>query len=100
MIGNGKFYGGRFSVFPLADLCDGVLEVVVFPRVKIETLLRSTWGAITDDFHTGNHTVQFKSSRIELNCAAPMSFHLDGENAGPLPVTFSVESRALRVIVP
>ena len=29
LIGNGKFYGGRFPIFPRADLADGVLEAVM-----------------------------------------------------------------------
>jgi YegS/Rv2252/BmrU family lipid kinase len=99
LIGNGKFYGGRFTVFPLADLCDGVLEAVVFPRLGIETVARSCWGMVTDNFHTGGQTIQLKGNQLEVKCARPIPFHLDGENAGPLPATFGIESRALRVLV-
>lgn len=100
LIGNGKFYGGRFPLFPLADLCDGVLEAVVYPRVTLMTAARSGWGMLTDDFHSGAGTVQLRGAKLELKCAAPIPFQLDGENAGPLPVTFGVEPGALRVIVP
>jgi YegS/Rv2252/BmrU family lipid kinase len=100
LIGNGKFYGGRFPIFPLADLCDGVLEAVIFPRVNLESIARSCWGMLTDDFHTGRHTIQIKGSQLELRCSKPVPFQLDGENVAFLPVTFGVSSRALRVIVP
>ena len=100
LIGNGKFYGGRFPVFPLADLCDGVLEAVIYPRVNFEALARAGWGAITNDFHTGRHTVQLKGAQLELRCDKLVRFHLEGENVAPLPATFGVENRALRVIVP
>src|SRR2546423_8205277 len=50
LIGNGKFYGGRFTVFPLADLCDGVLEVVIYPRINLESIPRAFWGMVAEDF--------------------------------------------------
>jgi len=100
LIGNGKFYGGRFTVFPLADLCDGILEAVIYPRVNIEAVARSGWGMLTDDFHTGRNTIQMKGAQLELKCSKAIPFQLDGENIAPLPVTFGVSSRALRVIVP
>ena len=100
LIGNGKFYGGRFTVFPLADLCDGILEAVVFPRVNVESIARSCWGILTDDFHTGRHTVQIRGAQFELRCPKPVPFQLDGENVASLPATLGVASRALRVIVP
>lgn len=100
LIGNGKFYGGRFTVFPLADLCDGVLEAVIYPRVNLESVARGFWGMVTDNFHTGGHTVQLKGAQLELRCAKPIAFHLEGENVAPLPATFGITPRALRVIVP
>jgi len=100
LIGNGKFYGGRFSVFPLADLCDGVLEAVIFPRINIATVARSCWGMVSDDFHSGGQTIQFQGSQLQLKCESRALFQLDGENVGPLPATFGVRRQALRVIVP
>jgi diacylglycerol kinase (ATP) len=100
LIGNGKFYGGRFAMFPQADLADGVLEAVVYPRVNLESVARSGWGMLTDDFHTGGHTVQLRGAELELKCDRPIPFQLDGENIAPLPVKFGVAGRALRVIGP
>jgi diacylglycerol kinase (ATP) len=100
LIGNGRFYGGRFPIFPLADLCDGVLEAVVYPRVNIEAVARSCWGMVTDDFHTGGHTIQLRGARLELSCPKAIPFQVDVENVAPLPATFGIEPRVLRVIVP
>jgi diacylglycerol kinase (ATP) len=100
LIGNGKFYGGRFAMFPQADLADGVLEAVVYPRVNLESVARSGWGMLTDDFHTGGHTIQLRGPQLELKCERPISFQLDGENIALLPVKFGVAGRALRVIGP
>jgi diacylglycerol kinase (ATP) len=100
VIGNGKFYGGRFTIFPQADLCDGVLEAVVYPRVTFLAAARGGWGMLTDDFHTGAGTIQLRGAQLQIKCARPVPFHLDGENVAPLPATFGVDPRVLRVIVP
>lgn len=100
LVGNGKFYGGRFPMFPRADLSNGLLEAVIYPRVNLDTVARAGWGMLTDDFHSGAGTVQMQGRRIELKCPAAIPFQLDGENIAPLPVTFGITPRALRVIVP
>ena len=100
LIGNGRFYGGRFPMFPLADLCDGILEAVIYPRVNLESVVRSSWGMLTGNFHTGRHTIQLKGAQLELRCAQPIFFHLEGENVALLPATFGIDPGSLRVIVP
>ncbi len=100
LIGNGRFYGGRFTMFPRADLGDGILDAVVYPRVNLISVARGGWGMLTNEFHSGGHTIQLRGPQLELKCAKPIPFQLDGENVAPLPVTFGVEGQALRVIVP
>jgi len=100
LIGNGKFYGGRFNVFPLADLTDGMLEVTVFPTLSPQALARVGVGMMSGDFHTWSNTVQLQGSSIDVVCETAVPFHVDGENVAPLPATFSVQPRALRVLVP
>lgn len=100
LIGNGRFYGGRFNMFPHADLTDGILDAVVYPKVNGLTVARIAWGALAGNFHTGRHTIQMRGERLELKCAGKIPFQLDGENIAPLPATFGVWPRALRVIVP
>ena len=100
LIGNGKFYGGRFPIFPRADLTDGVLEAVVYPRVNLMAVARSGWGMLTGNFHTGGKTIQLRGAELTLNCERPIFFQLDGENVAPLPVKFGVAGKLLRVIGP
>jgi diacylglycerol kinase family enzyme len=40
LIGNGRFYGGSFAVFPQASMQDGLLDVCVFPKVKLTSASR------------------------------------------------------------
>jgi diacylglycerol kinase (ATP) len=100
LIGNGKFYGGSYEILPAADLRDGLLEVCVFPRVDFPTLLRCAPSFLARQKLPEKVVHRFRAEKIELVCDSSAAFELDGEWAGNLPVTFSVERERLRVIVP
>jgi diacylglycerol kinase family enzyme len=100
LVGNGRFYGGTFKLFPQADLRDGLLDVTVFPKVNWEVLFRSGWGWLTDQLHSSAGCQTFQAESFTLTSEGPVAFELDGDNAGHLPVKFSVRPRTLRVLVP
>jgi YegS/Rv2252/BmrU family lipid kinase len=100
LIGNGRFYGGPFSIFPQADLRDGLLDVCVFPCVNWLTLLRCAPSLLARRKLPPNATQRFRAATFELAGEASASFELDGEWIGNLPATFSVERGQLRVITP
>lgn len=100
LIGNGRFYGGSFKLFPNANLRDGLLDVTVFPRVDWRVVLRSGWGWLMDRIGAAAGCYTFQSATVSLASASPIPFELDGENIGPLPARFKVNPGALRVIVP
>ncbi len=99
LIGNGRFYGGSFELFPKADLCDGLLDVTVFPKVNWETLLRSGWGWLTTQIHSAAGCHTFQTESFTLTTTSAVAVELDGDNVGHLPARFSVRRRALRVLV-
>ena len=98
LIGNGKFYGGSFVVFPAADLRDGMLDVCVFPRVNWLTLLRSAPGLLMRRKLPAGVIRHFRAPSLEVAGDGAAGFELDGEWVGRLPVKFSVERERLRVI--
>lgn len=100
VIGNGQLYGGNWRLFPLADLRDGVLDISVFPRLDVERILRGTWGLLTNRLYETGAVQHLKAEKFTLSSASPVLFHVEGENIGHLPATFSVKREALKVIVP
>jgi YegS/Rv2252/BmrU family lipid kinase len=100
LIGNGKFYGGSYEIFPPADLRDGLLEACIFPRVDFPTLFRCVPNFLARQRLPEKVVRRFCSEKIELSCDSTAAFELDGEWAGKLPVTFSIERGRLRVAVP
>ncbi len=98
LIGNGKFYGGPFEIFPQADLRNGLLDVCILPRVNWPVLLRCTPAFFARRKLPEKLVRRFRASAFELAGDAKTSFELDGEIVGNLPATFSVERGRLRVV--
>jgi diacylglycerol kinase (ATP) len=96
LVGNGKFYGGPFEIFPRADLRDGLLDVCILPRVNWPTLLRCAPGFLAQRKLPESQVRRFRAATFELSGEA--SFELDGEWVGHLPAKFSVERERLRVV--
>jgi diacylglycerol kinase (ATP) len=102
LIGNGRFYGGTFAVFPMAALDDGRLDVCVFEDAGYLDMLRYFHGVVRGT-HPRLRNVRYFQAE-EFVCSGPARigtpFELDGEVAGESPVRFTVLPRALRVMVP
>lgn len=98
LVGNGKYYGGPFEIFPAADLCDGILDVCVIPRVDLGTLLRCVPAFLLRRQLPEKMVKRLRHASFELTAESRASFELDGELIGPLPARFSVERGRLRVI--
>ena len=100
LIGNGRFYGGRFVVFPKARLDDGLLDVTVFPKVNWLSLAKAGWGMLANNLCAAAGAITFQTSNLTVTCPQPRGFELDGENIGPLPAKFTLIPRGLRVVAP
>ncbi len=98
LIGNGKFYGGPLEIFPEADWRDGLLDICVLPRVDWPALLRSAPGLLACRRLPASVIRRFRAPSFELHVEGAAGFELDGEWAGKLPATFSVERERLRVV--
>jgi diacylglycerol kinase (ATP) len=98
LVGNGRFYGGPFEIFPGANLRDGMLDVCILPRVNWPTLARCAPGLLTQRKLPEKQVRRFRAADFELTGDATAAFELDGELAGNLPVKFSVERERLRVV--
>ena len=100
LVGNGRFYGGRFALFPKARLDDGLLDVCVFETCGYFDVLRYGQG-ILRGVHTRLQGVKyFQTEQLMCSASGVAPFEVDGEDAGDAPVAFSVAPRALRVVAP
>jgi len=100
LVGNGRFYGGRFIVFPHADPDDGRLDACVFPKVSWRTVIGCAMGLPSGRVYQRSGACHLQAETMTLTSAARVPLQLDGEAVGELPATFSVRPRALRILVP
>jgi diacylglycerol kinase (ATP) len=100
LIGNGRLYGGSYRVFPQADLQDGLLEVVVFPRANWLTLMQCGPVLLGLNRLPPGVSVSFRAETVEITAASRTPLEIDGELAGALPGSFGLKRAALRVCVP
>jgi diacylglycerol kinase (ATP) len=100
LVGNGRLYGGNFRLFPQADLADGLLDVCVFPRVTWRTLIRCGVKLLLAGTLPENAVIRLQAQSFKLTSNSAIRSEVDGELAGPLPARFTVQPRALRVLVP
>lgn len=99
LVGNGGLYGGKFRVFPGAALDDGILDVAVLPRASFIGLARAAtaaWhgrlGSLPGVQHLAGSDFAMDSARRGTR------FQVEGDDAGELPVRFSMEAGMLRVV--
>ncbi len=100
LLGNGRYYGGSFELFPGASLRDGCLDVCVLPSVTAWRAVQTVLGLATGRVQRFLPTRSFRLPTLTLSSRSRVSLQLDGEFAGELPATFSISPLALRVIVP
>jgi diacylglycerol kinase family enzyme len=100
LLGNGKLYGGPFAFFPGASPSDGLLDACVFPSVSLPSLFRLVPELLLRRKLPEKLVRRARAQCLAVSCETPAAFELDGEWAGYLPATFSVEPKKLRLVVP
>jgi len=100
LVGNGRFYGGPFALFPKAQMDDGLLDVCVFENCGYWDVLRYGQGILRGAHIDLGDVEYFQAERLVCNAPRATPFELDGEDAGDAPVTFSIVPRTLQVVVP
>jgi YegS/Rv2252/BmrU family lipid kinase len=100
LIGNGRYYGGPFPMFPKARIDDGLLDVIVFQKMGHLDLIRYIQGVLFGT-HVGMHDVDyFQTASLTVKSEEQVPVEVDGEVVGEVPVTFGFAPRQLSVLVP
>ena len=103
LIGNGRYYGGRVSVFKKASLSDGKLDVLVFKKLGHLDVVR-----YLRNIFLGTHLEMedlrflrveaFTVSAIRPEEQEMIPFEVDGELCGTVPVSFSILPQQIQVL--
>jgi diacylglycerol kinase (ATP) len=103
VLGNARNYGGTFGITPLADMRDGLLDVVVLKDMGFFSVAHY-WLAALLSAHLQHPKVEyFRTAAARLTVAqgdTPVLVQTDGEIAGVLPLECRVVPGALLIVTP
>lgn len=99
IIANGRTAAGGNRVAPVANPCDGLLDVVVVKWGTAAELAEVGTRLIAGNYLESPHVVHHRVRRVRVLSMPGMWFNVDGELFTKEPVTFAVRPSALRVIV-
>ena len=100
VVGNGRFYGGRWALCPDAAWDDGLLEVTVFPRSNWGTIIRGGCAVIVNQLRALGGVQLMRAPVLHFTSPEPAPIQVDGEYVGTTPARCSVRARTLRLVVP
>ncbi len=97
---NTSTYGGGMKIAPRAQMDDGQLDVCLVAGLDPFKLV-CLFPTVYLGRHLGIRGVEyFQAERLRLETETPLEVYADGEYVCPTPVEVSVQSAALRAIVP
>lgn len=99
---NGTHFGGGLCIAPNADPADGLLDFCIIGNVRnfwdvcvlLPAFFRGTFLKLT------KYVAYCKGKTLTACCEPDSRIQVDGERMPGTPVTFSVEGRKLKVLVP
>ncbi len=101
LIGNGRFYGGPFSVFTGARLDDGLLDLLIFRNLGYLDIMRYAHGILFGGKHVNLRDVSYlRTPRLRVSAEEEVPVEVDGELIGTAPVEFGFHPTRLRVLAP
>ncbi len=99
LIGNGRYYGARLTVFPEAQTDDGLLDVLVFKHVSYIDIARYLGGILVGSHTEFADVSYFQAREVRVQSEVPVPVEVDGELSGESPVEFRIAGR-MRLCVP
>jgi diacylglycerol kinase (ATP) len=98
-VANGRTAAGGFQVVPQANPEDGLLDLVLIRYVSLAHLAEVTARFVAGTYLENEHVLHRRVCRLRIYSRPGMWFNVDGELFTKEPVTFTIQPRALRVMV-
>jgi diacylglycerol kinase (ATP) len=99
LVGNGRYYGTKLTLFPKARVDDGLFDVLIFKNIGYLDIAKYLAGILIGR-HTGMDGVEyFQVAEATVRSGQEVPVEVDGELSGVLPVTFRVAGK-LQLCVP
>lgn len=100
VIGNARYYAGRFSITKKARIDDGLLDVCVFGGKTMAGFVKFIQGVITGRHLKLADVSYYRAKEISITSSQRTLVQADGEIIGKTPMNFSIVPQTLPVFVP
>lgn len=100
MVTNTNRVGGFENIIPLADIQDGLLDLIIIKKCSVTDLV-----ALSKDYILKKHACSpfisyFQAKKIEIYSKQDVIIDIDGEQGSLLPVTIEVVNEAINILIP
>jgi diacylglycerol kinase (ATP) len=99
VIANGRFVAHGLPIAPTADPGDGLLDVVLIPKVGGPELVLLAAGIVLGKHVSSSDAVFRQAKKVAVRSNPGMWFNVDGELIGNAPAVFQIMPRALNFVV-
>jgi diacylglycerol kinase (ATP) len=99
VVANGQFVAGGLPIAPTADPGDGLLEIVLIPKLGATEMALLAAEIVLGKHLSANATIFRRAKKVAVRSRPGMCFNVDGELVGHAPATFEVLPRATDFIV-
>ena len=99
VVANGRFVAGGLPIAPTADPGDGLLEIVLIPKLGAAEMALLAAEIVLGKHLSANATIFRRAKKVLVRSQPGMCFNVDGELVGHAPATFEVLPRATDFIV-
>ncbi|KYF81172.1 hypothetical protein BE11_32570 [Sorangium cellulosum] len=99
IVANGRTCAGGMKVASGASMEDGLLDVVIVRYASLLDLAAVAARLVAGSYLDSAEVMHRRASRVRIAAKPGMWFNVDGELLSNAPISFSVEHRALSVLV-
>lgn len=97
LVMNGRSAGGFKRIAPLAQINDGLLDVMLFKEMPILELAPLLFNVMTGQHHENKNVVFFQTKKLYIESEQLVGTDMDGEKGADLPLEIEVLPRKFRI---
>ncbi|MGA0232918.1 MAG: diacylglycerol/lipid kinase family protein [Saprospiraceae bacterium] len=100
-VANSAMYGYNFTIAPLAELTDGLFDVVFVKDAPLLRTIGASWRMLNKSLYKSPLVEVKKSREVLITAERPYYFHVDGEsNVFEKELHFKVIPKSIKVLFP
>lgn len=97
LVMNGRSAGGFKRIAPMAEVNDGLLDVMIFKEMPVLELAPLLFNVMTGQHHENKNVEFFQTKRLYLESEQQVGTDIDGEKGAELPLDIQVIPKRFRI---